>query len=222
MPRPALLPKSFLLLALLTLGWQTVVAQTTAFNYQGKLTDAGNLANGQFDFQFKLFDTQTVGTGMQQGGNVNVANVAVTNGSFSVQLDFGACASCFNGAARFLEIAVKPTSSGTFTTLGPRQPITSTPYAIRSQNAATATLADGLSVACVDCVTSSQIASVNGSVVSGAIPVASVPAGSGNYIQNTTSQQAGSNFNISGNGTAGGVLSGNLVNAATQFNLGGS
>ena len=222
MPKPDLLPRFFLLLALLTLGWQTVVAQTTAFTYQGRLTEAGNPANGPFDFQFKLFDTQPVGTGTQQGGDVNVANVTVTNGSFSVQLEFGVCPACFNGAARFLEIAVKPTSSGTFTTLGPRQPITSTPYAIRSQNAATATLADGLSVACVSCVTSSQIASVNGSVVSGTIPVASLPAGSLNYIQNTTSPQAGSDFNISGNGTAGGILSGNLVNAATQFNLGGS
>jgi hypothetical protein len=45
--------------------------------------------------------------------------------------------------------------------------------------------------------------------------------GSSNYVQNTTSQQASTNFNISGNGTAGGTLSGNSVNAATQYNLGG-
>jgi hypothetical protein len=37
-------------------------AQTTAFTYQGKLTDAGNPANGNYDLQFKLFDTPTVGT----------------------------------------------------------------------------------------------------------------------------------------------------------------
>src|SRR5205807_1410681 len=47
-------------------------------------------------------------------------------------------------------------------------------------------------------------------------------AGSSNYIQNTTTQQASSNFNISGNGTAGGTLSGNILNAASQYNLGGS
>ncbi|HWT02726.1 MAG TPA: tail fiber domain-containing protein, partial [Pyrinomonadaceae bacterium] len=46
-------------------------------------------------------------------------------------------------------------------------------------------------------------------------------AGGGNYIQNTTTQQANSNFNVSGDGTAGGTLSGSVVNAATQFNLGG-
>jgi hypothetical protein len=49
-----------------------------------------------------------------------------------------------------------------------------------------------------------------------------ITAGSGNYIQNTTSPQATSNFNISGNGTAGGTLSGNSVNAATQYNIGGN
>jgi len=58
--------------------------------------------------------------------------VTVTAGLFTVPLDFGACPTCFNSAARFLEIAVKPTSGGTFTTLGPRQrqPITANPYAI--------------------------------------------------------------------------------------------
>ena len=70
-------------------------------------------------------------------------------------------------------------------------------------------------------MTSSQIAGVNGSAVNGTIPVASVPAGSGNYIQNTTTQQSGGNFNISGNGTIGGTLSGNIVTAATQFNIAG-
>src|SRR5262249_12366484 len=127
---------------------------------------------------------------------------------------------CFNGAARFLDIAVKAHGGGAFPApLSPRQPITSTPYSVKSLNATTA---DGLSVACVNCVTSSQIASVNGSAVSGAIPVASVPAGSANYIQNTSSPQASSNFNISGDGTAGGTLSSNLVNAVTQYNLAGS
>ena len=135
-----------------------------------------------------------VGGGTQQGSTVQRLNVPVAAGVFNVSLDFGACSSCFNGADRFLEIAVKPTSGGTFTILGPRQPITSTPYALKSANA---TAAEGLSVTCVNCVTSSQIGSVNGNTVTGAIPVASVPGGSANYIQNTTTQQALSNFNIS-------------------------
>ncbi len=53
-----------------------------------------------------------------------------------------------------------------------------------------------------------------------------ISAASGSFIQNTTTQQPGSNFNISGDGTAANltassVLSGNVVNATTQFNLGG-
>src|SRR5215467_4090105 len=85
------------------------MAQTTAFTYQGKLTDAGNLANSNYDFQFKLFDTAVLGTGNQQGATVLATSVTVTNGIFTTTLDFGVCASCFNGATRYLEITVKLT-----------------------------------------------------------------------------------------------------------------
>ena len=190
----------------------SVFAQSTAFTYQGKLSDTGTPVNGNYDFQFKLFDTSAIGTGIQQGTMLSIPNVTVTNGGFSVQLDFGACPTCFNGANRFLEISLKPSAGSTFTTLSPRQWITATPYALRSANA---TAADGLSVVCVNCVTSSQIASVNGSAITGTIPLASVPAGSGNYIQNSTSLQATSNFNISGTGAAG------SFNATSQYNIGG-
>ncbi len=204
-------------------------AQTTAFSYQGKLTDNGSPANGQYDFQFKLFDTATVGAGTQQGSTFPVSNLMVTEGTFTVQLDFGAAV--FSGPARFLEIAVKKISDPNFTALSPRQQVAASPYAIHTLNA------DGLSVACVGCITSSQIQSVQGSQVagnisgnqiSGAIPVASLPAGSASYIQNGTGQQAATNFNISGNGTIGGnlnvngALSLNIVNAQTQFNLAGN
>lgn len=49
---------------------------------------------------------------------------------------------------------------------------------------------------------------------------ADVPGGSANYIQNRTSQQTTSNFNISGDGTAGGTLSAAIVTASTQYNIG--
>src|SRR5262249_48958762 len=175
----------------------TVWAQTTEFTYQGKLTDSGNLTNGNYDFQFKLFDTVTVGTGTQQGSTVTVSNVTVTGGIFTVQLDFGAAA--FSGLPRFLEIGVRPAGSpNPYTLLAPRQTVTSAPYALRSLNSS---VADTLSSACVGCVTSTQVGSVSGSVVSGQIPVASVPAGSGNYIQNTGVVQS-ADFNIDGDGTA--------------------
>jgi hypothetical protein len=213
------------LLVLLGLAHQ-VQAQTTAFTYQGKLADGGNLANGSYDMQFKVFDAATVGTGAQQGSTVTLPAVQITDGIFTVQLNFGA--GVFPGAGRFLEIAVKAAGGGAFTTLAPRQPVSSTPYAIRSLNSVTA---DGLSVACVNCVTSSQILNVQGaqvtgdiagSQISGLIPVASVPPGSPDYIQNGASPQAAASFNISGNGTAGGTLSANFVNSARQYNIGGN
>ena len=209
--------KSPLLISVLLLTVITALVrpQTTSFTYQGALNDGGNPANGTYDLQFKLYDALSGGS--QIGSTVTVNVVTIANGLFKVTLDFGATA--FPGADRFLEIGVRPgASTGAFTTLSPRQKTTSTPYAIRSLNATTA---DGISAACINCVTSGQIAGLQGTKITGAIPVASVPAGSLDYIQNTTVQQAGANFNISGNGTAGGTLSGNIVNATTQFNLNG-
>ena len=51
-----------------------------------------------------------------------------------------------------------------------------------------------------------------------------VVAGSGSpyYIQNTTSQQANANFNISGNGTAAGTLTASAVNTGTAYEISGS
>src|SRR5262245_9121450 len=66
------------------------LAQATAFTYQGRLNDSGNPANGNYDMLFKLFTTQTVGTGTQQGSTITNSTVAVANGIFTVQLDFGA------------------------------------------------------------------------------------------------------------------------------------
>jgi len=197
----------------------TASAQTTAFTYQGRLDESANPAAGSYDFQFKLFDTVVVGTGTQQGSTLTRTAVTVTRGLFTVSLDFGVAP--FAGPDRFLEIAVKKPSDSTFTILGPRQALTSEPYAIRSRGAAAA---DSLSAACVNCVGSGQILDVQGaqvtgpiagSQISGPIPVASVPAGSGFYIQNGTSPQASASFNVAGSGVAA------VFDAATQFNLGG-
>jgi hypothetical protein len=108
-------------------------AQGTAFTYQGKLTDAGNPANGTYDLQFKLFDSPTVGTGAQQGSTITNPTVQVTAGIFTVTLDFSA--SVFTGPLRHLEIGVRPAgNSNPYTVLSPRQTITSSPYAIQTIN----------------------------------------------------------------------------------------
>jgi hypothetical protein len=104
--------------------------QTTAFTYQGKLTDSG-VVQGTYQMQFKLFDA--VSNGNQTGATITNSSVAVSSGVFTVQLDFGAAA--FNGTDRFLEIAVKRNAGDPFTVLTPRQKLTSAPYSITSADA---------------------------------------------------------------------------------------
>jgi hypothetical protein len=109
-----------------------VPAQTTAFNFQGRLNNGANPANGDFELQFKLFDT--LAGGAQIGGTIDKPIVTVTNGVFSTQLDFGANA--FGGAARFVEIGVRPSGSGDpHVVLTPRQQVLSAPYSIQAKNA---------------------------------------------------------------------------------------
>jgi len=140
--------------ALLILGmWPGLgFAQTTAFTYSGKLTDNGNPASGTFDLQFALFDNAQGGA--QIGSNQTVPGAAVSDGVFTVQLDFGVNA--FPGANRFLEIGVRPGGVGSFAILAPRQQIASTPYAIRTLSAAAA---DALTGNCIACVQDSHISS---------------------------------------------------------------
>jgi hypothetical protein len=106
---------------------------TTAFTYQGKLTDAGNPANGNYELEFKLYDEPNVGTGTQQGATLQRDPVTASAGVFTVTLDFGS--NVFSGADRYLEIGVRPDgSANAYTVLSPRQPITSAPYAIQTLN----------------------------------------------------------------------------------------
>src|SRR5262249_42737780 len=112
----------------------------TAFTYQGRLTDGGGPASGVYDLQFTLFSAETEGT--QVGPILTAAGVVVTDGLFTVPLDFGS--SAFAGNARWLEIAVRPGSGGAFTSLAPRQALTATPNALWSRTAASATTVSGL------------------------------------------------------------------------------
>jgi len=207
-----------LTVVLLLLGISQALAQTTGFTYQGKLTDGGAPANGNYDLQFALFDSADGGA--QVGQTQTVTAVSVRTGVFTVALDFGANA--FPGANRFLEISTRPSGGGPFTVLAPRQVIASTPYAVRSLSAATADTATNA----VTANNAQQLAGVAASqyVLTGDARLSdsrTPTAGSSDYIQNATTQQTSSNFNISGDGTAGGTISGNVMNAVTQYNIGG-
>jgi hypothetical protein len=91
----------------------------TSFTYQGVLKSSGTPATGNFGFVFRLFDDQIAGA--QVGTDVTFVSLAVTDGLFVVELDFGAV---FDGTDLWLEIVVDSTP------LGSRQNLTATPYAL--------------------------------------------------------------------------------------------
>ncbi len=108
----------------------TVRAQTplgSAFTYQGQLREAGAPVSDFADFKFSLWDALT--NGSQIAATQSLGSVEVTNGLFTVWLDFGSAA--FGGDARYLEIEVRvPAGSGSYTLLAPRQEIGAVPYAL--------------------------------------------------------------------------------------------
>jgi hypothetical protein len=106
-------------------------AQSPAFSYQGRLMTDNAPATGRFDFEFSVFSAESGGTPIS--GPLALPGVGVTNGIFTVALNFGAVV--FNGPPRWLGITVRPTGGGIITPLHPRQPITPTPYALTALSA---------------------------------------------------------------------------------------
>jgi hypothetical protein len=175
----------------------SINAQTTAFNYQGRLTDGGNPANGSFQMQFKLFDS--LGGATQIGTTIGDVPVTVAQGNFAVKLDFGSNA--LSGANRWLEIAVRRNAGESYVTLTPREQIASSPYAVRTLSAASAdTAATATNALNLGGVAANQYVQTNDPRLSD--PRNPLP-GSASYIQNGTTPQNASNFNISGAGSVG-------------------
>jgi hypothetical protein len=143
------------------------------------------------NYDFRFTLFASQGGGDQIGSSISSVLPAI-NGAFTAQLDFGDLV--FPGADRFLRIEVRNVGSSNYNVLSPRQQLTSAPYTIRSSFAGTASLA------------------ANTTLLGG------VPASG--YIQNTTGTQSATNFNISGNGTAGGTLSAGILNATTELDIG--
>ena len=114
-------------------GVNSALAQNTAFNFQGRLKKAGNLQTTAADLKFRLYDADSGGN--QVGTELvfeSGSAVPVTNGLFSVSLDFGPSVFiAFNGTALWLETDTRVPSGdpGGYVTTTPRQPLTSVPYA---------------------------------------------------------------------------------------------
>jgi len=171
----------------------------TAFTYQGRLQQSGGPASGLYDFQYSLWDADTAGTPV---GSVQAASaVGVTNGLFTVTLDFG---SVFNGSARWLEIGVCTNGGSAFTALVPRQQLTATPYAVTA-GAVSGPIDGGAIVN--GSITSAQLAS--GAVTAANIASNSVTAGQ------LAAGAAAANLNAA---SQSGVASGGLVMSLTDNN----
>jgi hypothetical protein len=84
------------------------------------------------DMQFSMWTAS--GNGTQIGTTLTITGIEVINGLFTAKLDFGSADSyLFNGDPRWLEIALRPSGSGNYVTLTPRQEITAVPYAIQAK-----------------------------------------------------------------------------------------
>jgi hypothetical protein len=90
----------------------------TAFTYQGRLRQNGTPVNGNVNLEFRLFNAAAGGS--QISFTIPQNNVAVSDGLFVTQLDFGAA---FQGQPLWLQITVNGTP------LAPRQQLTPVPYA---------------------------------------------------------------------------------------------
>ena len=119
--------KSALTLAALALlaGANRAAAQGTAFTYQGQLMESGDAANGAYDLRFYLYNASSNGSIV--AGPLTNSATAVSNGLFTVTLDFG---DVFEGTNFWLHIGVRTNGTANFTALDPRQQLTPTPYAI--------------------------------------------------------------------------------------------
>lgn len=167
-------------------GIHHVFAQGTAFTYNGRLNDGTNPATGSYDLTFTLFNAAS--GGVAYGALTNAAT-GITNGLFTVPLDFGGV---FNGANYWLELAARTNGADTFTTLSPRQQVLPTPYAIYAANAGNAGTANVAATAGI----AGSVAAVN---ILGTLPLAQLPAAV------VTNNETGANLTGTFAGNGGGL-----------------
>jgi len=94
-------------------------------SYAGELENGGLPAHGWFDFRFTMYDGPGPGPAEQIGDVVELNNIEVIQGRFSVDLDFGP--ELENQSSRWIDIQVARSDRlGGFSQLEPRQPASAT------------------------------------------------------------------------------------------------
>jgi len=102
----------------------------SGITYQGQLTDSGLPANGDYDFQFALYTSESDGAAVD---TIEVPDLAVTGGLINATLDFTDVP--YSGQALWIEVSVRPgASTDPYTTLTPRQALSAAPYALFALN----------------------------------------------------------------------------------------
>jgi trimeric autotransporter adhesin len=117
-------------------------AQGTAFTYQGQLLSNNIPANGPVYLEFGLSTNcggSLISPLIEPGTNIcgysGVEPVNVSNGLFTVTLDFGSSPNYFTGQSLWLEIQQSTNGiSGPYDTTLALVPLTPTPYAILAEN----------------------------------------------------------------------------------------
>jgi formylglycine-generating enzyme required for sulfatase activity len=151
----------------------SLLAQGTGFTYQGRLQEAGSPANGNYDFRFRIASDAL---GNNYVGSPFLTNaVPVSNGLFTVTLDFGA--GIFTGPSYWLQVDVRTNGAGGYTALSPLQPLTPTPYAVMANSA------------------SNLLGTLPAAQLSGALPSSQL---AGTYSSAVTLNNAGNSFSGSG------------------------
>lgn len=128
----------------MTIGCVELVGQSTTFKYQGSLTDSRSPGNGSFQMQFRLCNNAPCSA--TSGQTIVIPAVQVTNGIFSVDLDFAGAGVVWENE-RFLEVSVRKTDQDPYTLLLPRQPVRSSPFSIKAKSADTAASATNATTA---------------------------------------------------------------------------
>jgi hypothetical protein len=161
----------------------------TGFTYQGQLESGGDPVTGDCEMAFRLYDEESGGN---QVSSAITTTVPISDGLFTVSLDFGG--SAFDGDARWLELAVRcPAGSGPYTTLTPRQPLSPTPYALYATRAMTAAIASGVELGVI---TPRHLNGITHNGTSGQVLASN---GSGGFAwQTTTARQLVQDFVVAG------------------------
>jgi hypothetical protein len=219
---------TLLVLSILNLQLSTCFAQGTAFTYQGRLNDGANPAGGIYDLRFTIYDAATNGNTVS--GVLTNAATAVSNGLFTVTLDFGS--GVFYGANYWLDIGVRTNGPGAFTTLTPRQALTPTPYAIYSATAGTAlTAATANGIGNLNAANIAQLNVLGTAAQATGVPVvfngfivgANVISGGAGYVTPpimTVDDSTGSGAVVTANILGGAVVSFTVQNAGHGYSSG--